>query len=106
MASFAYFAEPVEIGFCDGVGSGFYAEQPAEQVERWAPPLDNVARAGLSGYYPDITAIRILSRYYPDTHVLWFMLCYVRSGVQDSIIFHSTPFWERERIRILPRGAP
>ena len=63
-------------------------------------------RPGLSGYYPDITAIRILSRYYPDTYVLCFMLYHVMSGVLDSIIFHSTPFWERERIRILPRGAP
>ena len=32
---------PLEVGFCDQDGNGFYHEQPADQLERWATPFDN-----------------------------------------------------------------
>ena len=28
----------LEVGFCDSGGNGFYADQPADQLERWELP--------------------------------------------------------------------
>jgi hypothetical protein len=78
---------------------------PGRRCKRWPHEL----ACPLHDLYPDnvriLSIVRILSGYYPDTHVLCFMLCYVISGVLDFIIFHNTPFWEDECIRILPCGT-
>ena len=31
----------MQVGFCDSNGHGFYLEQPRDQLERWAMPIDN-----------------------------------------------------------------
>lgn len=58
----------LEVGFCEADGSGFLAKQPADQIERWALPVDNgthlvipwaphprACGLNVTGYFVDVT---------------------------------------------------
>ena len=66
---------PLEVGFCDSNGDGFYHEQPEDQLERWQAPFDNgthlvilwkndrrVSGRNVSSYYVDVkTSVPVLN---------------------------------------------
>ena len=65
----------LEIGFCDSNGNGLFKTQPADQMERWALPVDNtshlvidwrpdrrVSGRNVSSYHVDVkTSVPVLN---------------------------------------------
>ena len=56
----------LEVGFCNSDGSGFYSEQPVDQLERWNLPFDNGTHLVINWKSSKLVSGRNVSSYLVD----------------------------------------